>query len=287
MKLLIIDGKKAFLKTNANSIKVDDKTIPFHLIESVLIFSKLDISTSDIIKMTDVGLDVILISYDFQKSSLITSAFSKTNELKIKQYEAYKNKSLQIAKYILSNKISSHIKQLKQHQIEYEYKEYLQKIDDAKDLETLLGIEGSFSKVYFKEFFSLFPKVLHKAKRSKRPPLDPVNAMLSFYYMIFYNIIALKLIGYGFESGIGFLHKPFRSHQALSSDILEFFRADINEHVYNLFSNRIIWLEDFSRKKGVYLRYEGRKKIWKIVKDFLNENEYKINSTISSIRKML
>jgi len=287
VKILVIDTKTPTIKTDANSIKVDDKSIPFHLIESIIVVGKATLDTNDINRITSLDKSLILINYNFQKSSLITSSFSKTNELKLKQYKAITQNQLNIAKYILTQKIISHQKQLNLHDKKIDITTIKEKIQKADTLETLLGIEGSFSKAYFKTYFLLFPKVLHKSKRTKRPPKDPVNAMLSFYYMIFYNILTVRLLAFGFESGLGFLHKPFRSHQALSSDILEFFRADINELVYQNFNEKLLKSEDFTKKDGVYLRYEARKRVWKVFKDFLEQKEPDINKTITQIRKML
>jgi len=287
VKTLIIDTKYPTIKTDANSIKIDDKSIPLHLIDTVLIVGKTELLTNDINRLTSKGKHLILLSNDLQKSSVITSVFSKTNELKLKQYQAVLEKNLSVAKYILTKKILLHKEHLALHQKSVDISQIIENIEKAQDLENLLGFEGSFSKVYFKEYFSLFPKVLHKGKRSKRPPLDPVNAMLSFYYTLFYNFLTVKLLSYGFETGIGFLHKPFRSHQALSSDMMEFFRADINELVFQNFDSKLLTSSDFTKKNGVYLRYEGRKKVWSGFKEFLNSKEKDINEVIADIRKML
>jgi len=139
----------------------------------------------------------------------------------------------------------------------------LEQVEQVESVESLMGIEGTFARLYFGHYFSLFDEALHKGKRSKNPPKDPLNAMMSYFYMLYYHLISAQLASYGFELGIGYLHTPFRGHNALASDFMELFRADINEAVFELFSQKILTLGDFSFKGGVFLRFDARKKIWK------------------------
>lgn len=133
----------------------------------------------------------------------------------------------------------------------------------------------------------MFPKAIQKGKRSRNPPLDPVNALLSFFYMMIYNLITIRLISFGFEPAIGFLHQPFRSHNALASDIMELFRADINEFVFQLFDSLLLDSSDFTNKNGVYLRYDGRKKIWADLTIFITKIQPKVDYEIANIRSMI
>jgi len=287
MNITIIDKKETSIKTQNKTIVIDGQKVPFHLVDTLVVVGKNSLLTSDITYMTNSDINIVLLSYNFSQSSIITSTSSKSAELKLSQYKAATTKALPLAKHILTNKVKTHAVHLKSHELDIDEKTILQKIEDAKELDTLLGVEGSFSKLYFGHYFGMFPRSLHKNRRSKRPPLDPLNALLSWQYTLFYNIIAVRLIGFGFEPGIGFLHRPFRSHMALASDLLEMFRADINEFVYELFSKKIVVLSDFSKKGGVYLRYEGRKKLYKPFREFHRSLEPRIDASISELRGML
>ncbi len=126
----------------------------------------------------------------------------------MEQYLAQQD-ALRIAKYFISQKIKRHTEHLAKYNIELDNAKVLADIEKARTVQRILGLEGSFSNRYFRQYFKLFPKKLHLGKRSKQPPLDPVNAMLSFFYMIVYNLISVKLLSYGFEPSIGFMHQPF------------------------------------------------------------------------------
>ncbi len=287
MNIIIIDKKDTTIKTDNQTLVVDSQKIPFRLIDTLLIVGTTALKTSDITKITEQDINILLLSYNYTSNAIITSSSTKSAQLKLAQYKAASTTPIRIAREILSQKILSHVNHLKAHDILIETDEIMQKIANANDLDTLLGIEGSFSKRYFGHYFSLFPKVLHKGKRSKRPPLDPLNALLSWYYTLLYNIIAIRLIAYGFEPSIGFLHRPFRSHHALASDILEIVRADINAFVEDIFLQKLVVQSDFTKKGGVYLKYEGRKKLWKPFRAFLQTIEPKIDQFIADLRGML
>ncbi len=284
MKLTIIDKKSATLKTTNKTLVIDGQKLPFHLIDTLILIGKYDLSSADLITMTQDNIRILLISSNFTQSTLLTAAAPKSAELKLAHYRALTHKPLPIAKWILRQKIQTHINQLKSHQVTIDPAPLMQKIDNAETLDVLLGIEGSFSRSYFSHYFALFPKVLHKGKRSKRPPLDPVNALMSWFYTLFYHLIGVRLIGYGFEAGLGFLHRPFRDHMALASDLLEIFRADINDFVYEIFAKELVRKNDFSKKNGVYLRFEGRKKLYQPFREFHTLLQPRIDTTIADLR---
>jgi len=284
MKTVIIDTKNPKISISNETLVVDNRKIPFNLIENILIFSTCTLNTKDINKITLNGKNIILVDYKLN-STLITSTKAKNSQLKISQYKAFVNKRLQIAKNILSLKIISHINHLKNLEIFLNQEEILQKIENANNIETLLGVEGSFSKLYFDNFFLKAPKLWHKNKRSKRPPKDALNALLSFGYTLYYNHIAIFLVTAGFEPSIGFLHTPFRGHFALSSDILEAFRADINAFMLEQIKREVVTLKDFTKKDGVYLRYEGRKKLYKNWQEFVENSRLNLTKTLYDLKE--
>lgn len=286
MKIAFIDKKEALVSVENKTLKVDSQKIPLRLLDTIVMASSCRLQSRDIVKITKEGITLLLLAGRGDEVSIVHSATSKNAELKLAQYQA-QSRALEIAQYFVAKKVKSHAKQLRKHEVVLDIFEVLESIENTQSINELLGIEGSFSRLYFKNYFSLFSKRLHHGKRSKKPPQDPVNAMLSFYYMMTYNLITIRLLSYGFEPSIGFLHKPFRSHNAFSSDLMELFRADINEFVFKLFDEKLLESSDFSRKNGVFLKYEARKKIWSEYKEFLQTLEPKIDSAIAHIRAII
>jgi len=286
MKIAIVDKKDTNISIENSTIKFEDVKLPFKLVDTLFISNNAKINTKDIIKINQNNITIVLFNAYTHKSSIITSANPKHAELKIQQYKAL-DKKLHIAKYFVKEKITRHILQLKYNDVDIDLSPYTQKIQESTSIETLLGIEGSFARDYFSYYFGLVPKKFHKGKRSKRPPLDPVNALLSYFYFLVHNLISVKLLTNGFETSISYLHTPFRSHDALSSDVLEIFRDQINQFVILLFQENIISINHFQKRGGVYLNYKGKKTLYPHLKDLLDGLSGKIDAKITTLKGML
>lgn len=286
MKTVVIDKKDVKLTFENNAIKVERQSIPFRHVDLLILNHRIDLNTSDILKLTKEEISVLIVSHANDNFSLIGSANTKNAEVKLAQFISHA-RELEFAKHFISQKILSHTQQLQSNGIIMECKDELLQLSNATSIDEIMGIEGAFARKYFQEFFPLFPSQMHKGKRSKQPPLDPVNAVLSFWYSLYYNIITVKLISYGFEPSLGYLHKPFRTHNALASDMLELFRSDINDAVIRIFKNNILEMEDFSKKGGVYLKFDGRKKLWSYFIALCDALKPKLDTQIATLKQMV
>ena len=100
----------------------------------------------------------------------------------------------------------------------------LPRIQDALTAEELRGIEGEAAQRYFDGFDSLIlqqRETFAFAGRSRRPPLDPVNALLSFAYTLLARECAAALEGVGLDPYVGFLHRPRPGRASLALDLME------------------------------------------------------------------
>jgi len=286
MKIAVIDKKDITLKVESSSIKVEGQNIPFKLMDMLILNHRIIFQTKDILKLTKENISILLISHNNDNFSIINSGNSKNSEIKLIQYQSLKDKLI-FAKYFISNKFITHQKHLHSLNIDIDISSQLNQIKKAVKIEEIMGIEGAFARVYFNYFFTFFPKNMHKNKRSKQPPQDPVNALLSYWYSLYYNIITVKLLSYGFEPSMGYLHTPFRTHNALASDLLELFRASINQAVLSAFSNNILISSDFTKKGGVYITFEGRKKVWSEFIALVGLLKPKLDEEIATLKKMM
>lgn len=104
----------------------------------------------------------------------------------------------------------------------------LTNIENAETSEELRGIEGEAAKLYFSEFDNLIlqqRKTFAFTRRSRRPPLDPVNALLSFAYTLLARDCAAALEGVGLDPYVGFLHRPRPGRTSLALDLMEELRS--------------------------------------------------------------
>ena len=140
------------------------------------------------------------------------------------------------------------------------------KVFDAKTIEEVMGIEGYCAENYF----SVFDKLITNRKvpfsfefRTKRPPLDPVNALLSFVYTLLTSEYAAALETVGLDSYIGFCHALRSGRSSLACDLVEEARCIAERFVITLLNLQIVSERDFEKQisGAVWLNDEGRKKV--------------------------
>ncbi len=140
------------------------------------------------------------------------------------------------------------------------------KIKTETDIDVLRGIEGQTAKSYFHIFDELFTSQKEDFKmnsRTKRPPLDRTNAVLSFLYTICTNDIASALECVGLDPYIGFFHTLRPGRVSLACDIMEEFRALIERLTISLINLKVLQKSDFEIQVSgaVLLNDDGRKKV--------------------------
>lgn len=144
-------------------------------------------------------------------------------------------------------------------------KELLPQILRAEDSQSLLGLEGAAASGYFQ----VFDEMLLRQKedfffhqRSRRPPLDNVNAMLSFAYSLLAADCASALESVGLDAYVGFLHRDRPGRASLSLDLMEELRPCMADRfVLTVVNNRILSPGDFIREESGAVRMtdEGRR----------------------------
>lgn len=133
--------------------------------------------------------------------------------------------------------------------------------------EELLSLEGQAARLYFQDFPTMLKNEAAKTfsfeNRNRRPPTDPVNALLSFLYTLLLKDWTVTLETVGFDAFFGFFHAPRHGKPALALDLMEPFRPAVAESVaITLLNNREISLKDFfSREGGFLLQPEARRKV--------------------------
>lgn len=136
-------------------------------------------------------------------------------------------------------------------------------IQHAETLDELRGLEGECAAMYFGVLSALIKaKDFEFTSRSKRPPLDPANALLSFLYAILVNDVRSALETTGLDPQVGFLHQLRSGRPSLALDIMEEFRAYLGDRIMlNLINLKQVAKEDFQiRESGeVRMSDEARK----------------------------
>jgi CRISPR-associated protein Cas1 len=149
-----------------------------------------------------------------------------------------------------------------------------QRAGAADNLDSLRGIEGSAAAAYFRVLGRMVMPPWQFVTRTRRPPRDPVNAVLSFGYVIVANELRSLLDGLGFDPYAGFYHADDYGRPSLALDLLEEFRhALVDRLALHLFNRDVFTPEDFQKAPtaGVYLNREGQKKFFNSYERYLGD----------------
>ena len=149
--------------------------------------------------------------------------------------------------------------------VSVQLKDLLPQIADEASLDSLRGLEGAAATAYFGVFDQLIlgeKPLFAFGTRNRRPPLDPVNALLSFAYSLLTNDCASALESVGLDAYVGFLHRDRPGRTSLALDLMEELRPCLADRfVLTLINNRVVGRGDFDfRENGtVFLSDAGRR----------------------------
>lgn len=142
----------------------------------------------------------------------------------------------------------------------------LRNLEHAENPDSVRGLEGDSARVYFEQLNHMMKPQARQAftysTRSRRPPRDRINALLSFLYSLLLNDCRSALEAVGLDSQLGFLHTVRPGRHALALDLLEEFRAVLGDRLALTLINRgQLNKRDFDEKEGgaVLLNDTGRK----------------------------
>jgi len=134
----------------------------------------------------------------------------------------------------------------------FSLKQLARKATETESLESLLGIEGTAARTYFAAFGGMVREkgdalgTFDLDGRNRRPPRDPVNALLSFTYSLLTREFGVTLAAVGLDPLLGFYHQPRFGRPALALDLMEEFRPLVADSVViGVINNEILTASDF------------------------------------------
>ena len=179
------------------------------------------------------------------------------------QYKLSEKAPLPIARNIIAAKIVNSRAVLQRQVRNYEntsqleraisrLKHSLEQARNCREIDSLRGIEGEAASVYFSVFSQFLRNSDFKFEgRNRRPPKDPVNAMMSFLYSIFGQDVSAALQGVGLDPQVGFLHVDRPGRDSLAQDLLEEFRAScVDRLVLALINRKQISVKGFTTESS-------------------------------------
>ncbi len=292
MSYLYVDDCSANISTDDNYIIVTYKDglirkIPSETLESVQIFGTAHMTTGCTIKCIKNGIDVVYYSKGGKYFGRLSSTGHVNVERQRLQCKLYKSDfALGLSKKIISAKIHNQLVIMKRYErnsrVSLPENEKLLRIFEekaytAESIEQLMGIEGNAAKNYFNGLSKLVKDDFRFKGRSKRPPLDAFNSMLSLGYSIVMNEFYSKIVNKGLNPYFGFMHSDHEKHPTLASDLMEEWRAVIIDSlVMSLVNGNEISIDEFYRDTdgpGIYITNNG-------LKTYLKKYNSKVNTQV-------
>jgi CRISPR-associated protein Cas1 len=274
---LSLDGENIVVKQDGDEVR----RVPLHNLESIVTFGRQGASPALMRKCADTGISLAFLTEHGRFQASISGEERGNVILRRTQYRYAddETKILGIVKNILVGKLHNGRWVLERTLRDHSLRVDAEKIKNAArfiadttlsilgaaDYNRLLGLEGEAAMRYFSVFDEIIlnnKDAFFFHKRSRRPPLDNVNALLSFVYTLLSNDVSAALSGVGLDPFVGFLHRDRPGRRSLALDIMEELRAPLADRfVLTLINNRQLIGSDFIQKEsGAVLLTENARK---------------------------
>lgn len=232
--------------------------VPAVKVEQVVIFGNVQITTPAIVQLLTRGIDAVFLATTGRYYGRLLSSASHFGELRQRQLRLVDDRAraLRIAQQFVVAKLANQrtvLASFAGRPVRSEVgaamdslSEMIERVPRTQQISSLMGVEGKGSATYFSGFKALLRQDLGFAARVRRPPRDPVNALLSFGYTLLAYAIQSVVEMVGLDPYLGFLHAPAYSRPSLVLDLMEEFRpAVVDVTTLTLVNERVLTAGDF------------------------------------------
>ena len=274
---LSLDGENIVVKQDNSEVR----RVPLHNLEGIVTFGRQGASPALMRKCTQTGVSLVFMSDHGRFLASVVGEERGNVLLRRVQYRYADDeaKCMEIAqnflvgklhnsKWVLERAVRDHALRVDSERLKNAAKaiaDIIPLVRKAKTPGELFGLEGEAATRYFSVFDELIlsnKEEFFFKKRTRRPPLDNVNALLSFVYTLLTNDISAALSAVGLDPFVGFLHRDRPGRRSLALDLIEEFRAPLADRfVLKLINMRQLTASDFFQKESgaVLLHDEARK----------------------------
>ncbi len=262
---------------DGNGDEPTTREIPLRDIEHLVLTPHVSLSIPALAELMKLDIPVTIVRGDSERLIGCCVSIPKLSDTRIIQYRKSEDPAFArgIATAVIATKIRNQrrvLQRLAANRVEAVVASVLRRLEHAIGraesvpagcLGQLMGIEGAAASDYFNALSAFFPPEAPMRGRTRRPPLDPPNAVLSYGYALLAGEMTCAIFTEGLDPAIGFLHDPAENRAALALDLIEPFRPVVADALaVDLFSHHILDPEQhFQREaEGVHLNPEGRKR---------------------------
>ncbi len=259
---ILKEGERLLIKKEGKILH----TIHMFKLDQLVLFGNVSITPPAITYLLKEGIDTVFMTKHGRYKGRLQGLISKNITLRKEQFLKLSDShfSLKTAVFIINGKLNNlrsvllrinrSRKDLRLDNFILRLRNLQRDISSAKDIEKLRGIEGRGSAVYFEAFsHCIKPMDIKFRKRLRRPPPDPVNALLSLGYTFLFNEVLSAISMIGMDPYLGALHSIEYGRPSLALDLMEEWRPIlIDTLVLSLFNLNTITKKDFEISKEYY-----------------------------------
>lgn len=283
MSVIYLYENGARISVRQNRIEIElakkelNRSVPLEGVESILVIGNVDFSSACLRTFLERGIGLVYLSPTGRFFGRLEGTEQTNVKRQISQFEAMKDADfrLQISKQWIKAKLKNQITIIRRFVRVYPQKEVsrqilaiqqqLEKIDEVGQIEQLMGYEGQAAKAYFSALSTLTEPQFAFSGRSRRPPKDKFNSLLSFLYTLLIYEIYSALVNKKLHPYLGIMHTPTDGHPALCSDLMEEWRAVIADSlVMTMIHQGTVCEDDFAEPDangGIYLEKDALKRV--------------------------
>jgi len=280
---LYVKEQGAFVGKDGDRIVVRHReaklvSVPLMEVSQLSLFGNVQISAQALREIADRGIPICHFSYGGWFHAITHGHVHKNIQLRIAQFAvaADPQRALALSIGFMTAKLRNSRTMLRRHgngktaevvgvRDLDQLAELIHKVERASSIESLLGFEGKAAKIYFAGFARFLQRGegFDMAGRNRRPPRDPVNAVLSFVYALLTKEVTIAVQAVGFDPLLGFCHQPRYGRPSLALDLAEEFRPIIADSTAMMvINNGEVGPSSFlSRAGAVALTEAGRRSV--------------------------
>ena len=276
---LMSDG---LLKRKENTLyfvnKDGKKPIPINKIYSIYAYGSLTFSSQSVHLLAKEGIPIHFFNYyGFYDGSFYPRETLLSGDLLVKQAEHYLNpgKRLWIAKKFIEGAAGNMEKVLGYYHVENGIGETVKDLTFSSNVTEAMNVEARMRSEYYSKMDEILPDGFKMEGRSRRPPENMVNALISFGNSMVYSTVISEIYNTQLNPTISYLHEPFERRYSLALDLSEMFKPILVDRLIFYMVNKKMLTEDDFEQKVDYcmLNDSGRKK-------FIKEYDERLKKTI-------
>lgn len=273
---------EGILKRKENTIyfvnEKGKKPIPINKVYSIYAYGQITFSSQVMSLLSKNGVPIHFFNYyGFYSGSYYPRETLLSGDLLVKQADYYLNiqKRLELAKLFVEGAANNILKVLVYYKIENNIKETLSELNSTNKITEIMNIEGRIRSEYYSKFDEILPDDFKMEGRSRQPPKNMINSLISFGNSMMYSTVLTELYNTQLNPTISYLHEPSERRFSLSLDLSEIFKPIfVDRLIFYMVNKRMLSKKDFNEDLNCcLLNDKGRNK-------FIKEYNKRLEKTI-------